>query len=214
MRRVCGVLAALVLLASAATVLAAGAVWTSKSVGVYDYTTAAWRPIVETTVAEFNAMLPARAPSLVYHVMGESPCDQISEQLHRGGIVVCNAPMLASGDELGRTVFYTSQGQLSRVRITLPEATNQALRDNVVCHEFMHATTGIPDNYGARPDTSCVWGNLSAPGSFDAQYAHQIYKQKDQKSSGGKKHGGKHHGGKHHGGKKHGGKTGAGQRGR
>ena len=104
-------------------------------------------------------------------------------------------------------MFYVSQGQLSRVRITLPEATNPGLRDNVVCHEFMHATTGIPDNYGARPDTSCVWGDLSAPGSFDAQYAHQVYKQKDQKASGGKKHGGKHHGGKHHGGKKHGGRV-------
>jgi uncharacterized membrane protein YgcG len=205
MRRVCGVLAALVLLASAPMVLAAGAVWTSNSVGVYDYTSAAWRPIVEMTVGEFNAMLPARAPSLLYLVMGETPCDQISEQLHRGGIVVCNAPMLASGDELGRTVFYVSQGQLSRVRITLPEATNAGLRDNVVCHEFMHATTGIADNYGARPDTSCVWGDLSAPGSFDAQYAHQVYKQKDRKASGGKKHGGKHHGGKHHGGKHHGG---------
>jgi hypothetical protein len=200
MRRVCGVLAALVLLASAATVLAAGAVWTSKSVGVYDYTTAAWRPIVEMTVGEFNAMLPARAPSLSYQVMGETPCDQISEQLHRGGIVVCNAPTLASSDELGRTVFYVSEGQLSRVRVTLPEATNPTLRDNVVCHEFMHATSGIPDNYGTRPDTSCVWGDLSTPGAFDAQYAHQVYKQKDQKASGGKKHGGKHHGGKKHGG--------------
>jgi len=214
MRRVCGVVAALVLLASAPMVLAAPPPSPSKSVGVYDYTTAAWRPIVETTVAEFNAMLPARAPSLFYQVMGETPCDQISEQLHRGGIVVCNAPMLASGDELGRTVFFVSQGQLSRVRITLPEATIAGLRDNVVCHEFMHATTGIPDNYGARPDTSCVWGNLSTPGSFDAQYAHQVYNQKDVKSSGGKKHGGKHHGGKHHGGKRHGGKIGAGQRGR
>ena len=200
MRRVCGVVAALVLLASAPTVLASGAVWTSKSVGVYDYTTAAWRPIVETTVAEFNAMLPARAPSLFYQVMGETPCDQISEQLHRGGIVVCNAPMLASGDELGRTVFFVSQGQLSRVRITLPEATIAGLRDNVVCHEFMHATTGIPDNYGARPDTSCVWGRLSAPGSFDAQYARKLYKDHDT-SSGGKKHGGKRHGGKKHGGR-------------
>jgi hypothetical protein len=205
MRRVWGVLAVLVLLASSATVLASGAVWTSKSVGVYDYTSALWRPIVEMTVGEFNAMLPARAPSLLYQVMGETPCDQISEQLHRGGIVVCNAPMLASGDELGRTVFYVSQGQLSRVRITLPEATIAGLRDNVVCHEFMHATTGISDNYGARPDTSCVWGDLRAPGAFDAQYAHQVYNQKDVKSPGGKKHRGKHHGGKHHGGKKHGG---------
>ena len=55
----------------------------------------------------------------------------------------------------------------------------------------------------------CIWGNLGAPGSFDAQYAHQVYNQKDHKAAGGKHHGGKHHGGKHHGGK-----TGAGGRGR
>ena len=201
MRLLCGVVAALVLLASASTVLAAGAVWTSKSVGVYDYTGAAWRPIVATTVAEFNAMLPARAPSLFYQAMAETPCDQISQQLHRGGIVVCTVPALASDDEPGRTEFFVNQGRLSRVRIMLSEATDPGLRDNAVCHEFMHATTGIPDNYFARPNTSCVWGDLSAPGSFDAQFAQKVYKHKDDKASGGKKHGGKKHGGKNHGGR-------------
>ena len=201
MRLLCGVVAALVLLASASTVLGR-AVWTSNSVGVYDYTSAAWRPIVAATVEEFNAMLPERAPSLFYRVIGETPCDQISPQLHRGGIVVCTAPTLSSDDELGLTEFFVNQGQISRVRITLPEATDPGLRDNVVCHEFMHATTGIRDNYGARPDTSCVWGDLSAPGSFDAQYARKVYKDNDVRSSGGKKHGGKKHGGKKHGGRR------------
>jgi hypothetical protein len=194
MRLICGVAAALVLLASAATVLAQGAVWTSKSVGVYDYTSAAWRPIVETTVAEFNAMLPARAPSLNYQAMAETPCSQISQQLHRGGIVVCTAPSLAADDERGRTEYFVTQGRLSRVRILLSEASSPLLHDNTVCHEFMHATTGIPDNDFARPDTSCVWGDLSAPGSFDAQFARKLYKDHDA-SSGGKKFGGKKRGG-------------------
>ena len=200
MRLVCGVVAALVLLASTSTVLAR-AVWTSNSIGVYDYTSAAWRPIVAATVEEFNAMLPAQAPSLFYRVIGETPCDQISPTLHRGGIVVCTTPLLSSGAERGRTEFYVNQGQLSRVRISLAEETNRELRDNTVCHEFMHATTGIPDNEGALPDTSCVWGDLSAPGSFDAQYARKVYKDHD-KASGGKKHGGKRHGGKKHGGRR------------
>ena len=195
MRLVCGVVIALVLLASAPTVLGR-AVWTSNSVGVYDYTSAAWRPIVAATVEEFNSMLPTRAPSLFYRVIGETPCDQIDPQLHRGGIVVCTVPALASDEEVGLTEFYVNQGQISRVRITLPEASDPGLRDNVVCHEFMHATTGIPDNYGARPDTSCVWGDLSAPGSFDAQYARKLYKDNDVRASGGKKHGGKKHGGR------------------
>jgi len=199
MRLLCGVVAALVLLASAPTVLAR-AVWTTNSVGVYDYTSAAWRPVVAATVEEINAILPAKAPSLFYRVIGETPCDQIDPQLHRDGIVVCTTPALASADELGLTEFFVERGQISRVRITLPEATNPGLRDNVVCHEFMHAATGIEDNYGARPDTSCVWGDLSAPGSFDAQYARKLYKDNDT-SSGGKKHGGKRHGGKKHGGR-------------
>jgi hypothetical protein len=200
MRRVCGVIAALVLLASAPTVLASGAVWTSNSVGVYDYTNAAWRPIVAATVEEFNAMLPDRAPSLYYRVIGESPCDQIDPDLFRGGIVVCSAPSLLSSDELARTEFFVERGQISRVRITLSETIDPAQRDNIVCHEFMHATTGIGDNYGALPDTSCVWGDLNAPGSFDAQFAQKVYKDKDT-SSGGKKHGGKRHGGRKHGGR-------------
>ena len=199
MRLLCGVVAALVLLASAPTVLAR-AVWTTNSVRVYDYTSAAWRPVVAATVEEINAILPAKAPSLFYRVIGETPCDQIDPQLHRDGIVVCTTPALASADELGLTEFFVERGQISRVRITLSEEFDPTLRDNIVCHEFMHAITGIRDNYGALPDTSCVWGNLNAPGSFDAQYVRKLYKDKDT-SSGGKKHGGKRHGGKKHGGR-------------
>ena len=199
MRLLCGVVAALVLLASAPTVLAR-AVWTTNSVGVYDYTSAAWRPIVAATVEEFNAMLPAQAPSLYYRVIGETPCDQIDPDLFRGGIVVCSAPALSSSDELGLTEFFVERGQISRVRITLSEEFDPTLRDNIVCHEFMHAITGIRDNYGALPDTSCVWGNLNAPGSFDVQYVRKLYKDNDT-SSGGKKHGGKRHGGKKHAGR-------------
>ena len=196
LRLACGVLATLILLASASAQLAQGAVWTGKRVGVYDYTSAAWRPIVETTVAEFNAMLPRRAPQLRYQAMPEIPCAQISPGLHRGGIVVCTTPSLPSSDELGRTEFSVKQSQFSRARITLLEATNPARRDTIVCHEFMHATIGIRDNYDAFPDTSCVWGSLTAPGSFDAQYARKLYKKQADKSSGGKKHGGKKRRGK------------------
>jgi hypothetical protein len=140
-------------------------------------------------------MLPARAPRLLYRAMGETPCAQISAKLHRGGIVVCTVPSLASDDARGLTEFFVSQGRLSRVRIMLSEESNPGLRDNTVCHEFMHATTGIRDNFDTLLDTSCVWGDLSAPGSFDAKFAHKVYKQKGDKSSGGKKHGGKKHGG-------------------
>src|SRR5215204_1825423 len=100
MRLLWGVLAAAVLLTSSANVLATGAAWAKKHVGVYDYSSAAWRPIVETTVAEFNAMLPARAPHLVYHPMSDAPCSQISSKMHRGGVTVCGVPSLPSTAEL------------------------------------------------------------------------------------------------------------------
>jgi hypothetical protein len=188
MRQVCGVLAVLALLASTTEVLATGAAWTKNGIGVYDYTSAPWRPLVESTVAEFNAMLPARAPRLVYQPMGEVPCSQISAQLHRGGITVCTAPSLPANAELGEAQFSVNKGQLSRVRITLSEASAPQLRDTTVCHEFMHATTGIPDNYGALPESSCVWGNLTAPGAFDARYAHKVYQKHDDAASSEGKH--------------------------
>ena len=81
-----------------------------------------------------------------------------------------------------------SQDQLGSIVGTTTTSCPTGCRDG---------TTGIGDNYGTRPDTSCVWGDLSAPGSFDAQYARKVYKQHDT-SSGGKKHGGKKHGGKKH----------------
>ncbi len=198
MRLVGGVLIGLVLLVSTSPLLATGAAWRSKWVGVYDYTSAEWRPLVESTVAEFNAVLPARAPTLLYHAMTETSCSEIGPQLHRGGIVVCTVPSLPPPGELGTTDFWVSKGQLSRVRITLSATGDPEARDNTVCHEFMHATTGIPDHYDALPTTSCVWGDLNAPGSFDAQYAHRAYKPQAKKQANGKPHTGKRHGDKRH----------------
>jgi hypothetical protein len=47
--------------------------------------------------------------------------------------------------------------------------------DNPPCHEMMHALTNILDNYGAAPDTSCVWGSLTNPGPFDVAYLKRVY---------------------------------------
>jgi hypothetical protein len=46
---------------------------------------------------------------------------------------------------------------------------------NTVCHELMHAVTGIKDRHHRRPKTSSVWGSLPTPGRSDAAYARRVY---------------------------------------
>jgi hypothetical protein len=46
---------------------------------------------------------------------------------------------------------------------------------NTVCHELMHAVTGINDRYHRRPQRSCVWGSPPTPGRFDVVYARNVY---------------------------------------
>ncbi len=52
---------------------------------------------------------------------------------------------------------------------------NARFAANTVCHELMHAVTGIKDKYDSRLSTSCVWGNLPTPGRFDVAYARKVY---------------------------------------
>ena len=151
----------------------AGAVWTGKTVPVYDYTSPAWEGIIAATVADMNAMLPKKAPRLVYRRMPERPCSQAPER--QGVIVVCLLD--ATDPSQAHAVWLTQRHIITEAQIRLSPSTLPRNQRKEACHEFMHATTGISDNYGASPETSCVWGTLSNPGPIDVAFARKVYRK-------------------------------------
>jgi hypothetical protein len=63
----------------------------------------------------------------------------------------------------------------TRVMLNGKLYTNTRDATNPVCHELMHAVTGIKDQYHRRPKTACVWGSLPTLGRFDIAYARNVY---------------------------------------
>jgi hypothetical protein len=177
-----GFLVALCLVVSLAAPLIAkpgGAVWQGQRVLVRDFTAPAWRPLVVEMVAVFNAALPRRAPRLVYRPMPESRCEDLSRRARkRRGINVC----LIAGDVIAPAAARTPYVSFGRVmhRATVQLSLDRApdLGETPLCHEFMHATTGIPENREMpKWESSCVWGALDYPGSFDRKYARTVYNE-------------------------------------
>ena len=158
--------------------LAAPTVWAEKSVRVMDYTTPQWDGLVAGMVDEFNAMLPEAAPRLVYRRMPERACQDLKPRPFVGATVVCS---LASAPFVGMTGVLHDGTTIVETRIMLNDKTFLNTRDatNTVCHELMHAVTGIKDRYHRRPKTSCVWGSLPTPGRFDAAYARRVYEPRN-----------------------------------
>jgi hypothetical protein len=174
----CGMMRAfvlvLLLLLLAPDALAAPAVWAEQSVRVLDYSTPQWDGLVEGMVDEFNAMLPESAPRLVYRRMPERACQDLKARPYVGAIVFCSvstAPFVGMAGVLhdGTTIVET------RVMLNDTMFFNTRDASNTVCHELMHAVTGIRDRYHRRPKTSCVWGSLPTPGRFDVAYARKTY---------------------------------------
>jgi hypothetical protein len=158
----------LMLIPVAEGAVAEGPVWRGKTVVVRDATPPAWKPYVEAMVAEFNAMLPKRAPRLVYRAVEEAPCGGKGR-----GIVVCVA------DHFGHPDVAGEMQRLSRTHAEIRLLPFERFVEPriVLCHELMHALTGIPDNAALPyPDDSCVWGFLPHPGSFDVAYAQAVYR--------------------------------------
>jgi hypothetical protein len=125
-------------------------------------------------VEEFNAVLPDTVPRLVYRRMPERSCEELSDRVFAGAIVVCSAP---TAPFVGMTGILSGNTTIVDTRIILNDRRflNSRFATNTVCHELMHAVTGIRDNYDRRPNKSCVWGNLPTPGSFDVAYARKVY---------------------------------------
>lgn len=137
-----------------------------ETIVVRDYSPTHLEWYVEETVADFNAVLPRRV-RLRYVDRRGTPCPDTVER----GITICG------GDTGARTgeVVQPKPRALILVRsgfVPIPKGSGS----NLICHELMHALTGIGDNYGALPDQSCVWGYLSAPGSWDVEQLRKTFK--------------------------------------
>jgi hypothetical protein len=172
-------LLALVVLLVAPDALGAPALWAETSVRVLDYTTPRWDGLVQGMVDEFNGMLPEAAPQLVYHRMPQRACQDLKPRPFTGAIVVCS---MATAPFVGMTGLLHDGATTVETRVMLNDTTFLNTRDasNTVCHELMHAVTGIKDRYHRRPRTSCVWGSLPTPGRFDAAYARRVYEPHEQ----------------------------------
>lgn len=145
---------------------------------VSDYTTPTWDGLVSRAVDDFNAVLPKNAAPLKYVRMGVVPCNQLFTGTPRGEIreiQVCsgNNPTSPGGQSYGWWMAVRpTKIDLSEKLMSMPE--NVSLKPMILCHEMMHTVTGITDNYGAMPDTSCVWGTLDHPGPFDIEYMRSV----------------------------------------
>jgi DMSO/TMAO reductase YedYZ molybdopterin-dependent catalytic subunit len=140
---------------------------------IRDYTSAAWEGVVEQTVADFNAVMPQRGPDLRYERMEATSCEALVVPRPRDRFVaLCS---VAAFDRDFGALFLRGGVLAFSDRYTGP--WYDQFRATVVCHEFMHLLTNIPDNDGALPDQSCVWGDLSQPGSFDIDRLRETYRR-------------------------------------
>ncbi len=153
-------------------------VWAEQSLRVLDYSTSQWDGLVEGMVDEFNGMLPESAPQLVYRRMPQRACQDLKPCPFVGVIVVCS---VATAPFVGMTGVLHDGKTIVEPRVMLNDMSflNPLDATNTVCHELMHAVTGIKDRYHRRPKTSCVWGSLPTPGRFDVAYARKVYEPRN-----------------------------------
>lgn len=139
----------------------------SRTVVVYDFTSSIWDGVIEQTIADFNAVLPYH--TRLIHQRGDGSC--FNDFRYRYTYVACSVPSLSNAS--GRYNTFTRRIDLSDDVAT----RNPQDRKRIVCHELMHALTGVPDHntfdpvtqqtIWAHPTESCVWGTLSHPGPLD-----------------------------------------------
>jgi hypothetical protein len=172
-------LLALLVLLLAPDALAAPTAWAEQSVRVLDYSTPQWDGLVEGMVEEFNGTLPESTPQLVYRRMPQRACQDLKSRPFVGAIVVCS---VSTAPFVGMTGVLHDGTTIVETRIMLNDKKFLSTWDatNTVCHELMHAVTGIKDQYDRRPKTSCVWGSLLTPGRFDVAYARKVYEPRKE----------------------------------
>lgn len=140
-----------------------------RTITLWDYTgDTLWAESIQTVIQDFNAVLPHGVR--LRYAEGSGKCHS-----QRGAVSVCvdsrtNNPTVdiiwnrAVTRPLGATINMVHVERLSRAED----------RRHWLCHELMHALTGVADNYNAMPDDSCVWGNTMTPGPFDVELLQKI----------------------------------------
>lgn len=157
-------------------------VWRSNAVRVRIYTTANWQPLILRTIADYNAVMPERGPTLIPIIQPEHSCTWVRKQrFKKPTITICSQP---DANGLGTTTFRSDHGTFAKRRVKIqlvgdPGNDRYQRHQNTVCHEMLHALAGaehakLPDDTIPRPD-SCLLGRLDAPGPWDIAYLEQAY---------------------------------------
>jgi hypothetical protein len=142
-----------------------------QSIVIADYSSPAWDGVVAQVVQDFNTVMPSGGPRLHYVRHDPVLCAAI-KNLFRGPIKVCSmqsTTQAGSGGMGWHTIWLSDE--------YTGEWYDQ-FRARSVCHEMMHALTGVRDNEGALPDQSCIWGSLSQPGAFDIDLLRDQYRRR------------------------------------
>lgn len=160
----------------------------AKSVVVYDYSSDPWAPFVVEMIARFNAAMGRPFPELVYRRMTPSLCNDVPQR--KNALTVCLSETVLRGAGGGMDTERRNPHAGTKAIIVLDTAgppTDQTRSTYVLCHEAMHALTGIPDNYTIAADgswtwntagvDSCVWGDRETLGSFDISHAKHVYER-------------------------------------
>jgi len=128
-----------------------------------DGSSPAWDGVVATAVGQFNALHISGMPKIRYRRGAAAACPEYR-------ISVC---ALRPDSPYGGITY--ARKHRARVMLTDFPSTPE-WKANAACHELMHVLVpDLPDNYGARPDTSCLWGSLGAPGSWDIKKLRHRY---------------------------------------
>lgn len=135
------------------------AAWKQKRVMVYDYAGPEWR--MREAVDRFNAMLPARAPTLV-HVQMNGPCTQ-----RRGrSITVCVVPRAdIMTNALAQSTWKSRRGAILGSFIQFGDHAEPQLY--ISCHELFHSM-GV---FG-----HASWTDVR-PCPYDASIMSDLYKR-------------------------------------
>lgn len=160
-----------------------GAVWRTKTLNVYDYSPPAWDGIFAQTVDDANAILPQRAPNIVYHRMTEADCADVP--IKRGAIIICQGspdrwpPDFRWAQAMSYYPDDRHVAKWARVEINAENPTRAGYMPFLACHELIgHAILGIEDAYHSKsPAESCIHADAEKPGTWDISVARWLYKK-------------------------------------